>query len=108
MIWFYVETWEMIPRRPEIDEFIPTGKDGRMTLQLFLSATLRKQIPDYEPSHGILVERAAGMTIEDLCREMNIPVEKVKIIMVNGRSRGFNEILKGDERVALFPPVGGG
>ena len=108
MICFYVNKGEMIPWRPKIDEFVFTGKDGRMALQLFLSATLRKQIPDYEPSQGILVERAAGMTIEDLCREMNIPVEKVKIIMVNGRSRGFNEILNGDERVALFPPVGGG
>ena len=108
MICFYVNKGEMIPWRPKIDEFVFTGKDGRMALQLFLSATLRKHIPDYAPSQGILVEKAAGMTIEDLCREMNIPVEKVKIIMVNGRSRGFNEALNGDERVALFPPVGGG
>ncbi len=79
-----------------------------MALQLFLSATLRKQFPDYDPSQGMRVERAAGMTIEDLCRKLNIPVEKVKIVMVNGRSTGFDEPLNGDERVALFPPVGGG
>ncbi len=79
-----------------------------MALQLFLSATLRKQFPDYEPSQGIRIERAAGMTVEDLCRKLNIPVEKIKIIMVNGRSAGLNKLLNGDERVALFPPVGGG
>ncbi len=88
--------------------FVFTGKDGTMALQLFLSATLRKQFPDYQHSKGIPVEKAAGMTTKDVCDTLNIPMEKVKIIMVNGRSAGFNETLRGDERVALFPPVGGG
>ena len=79
-----------------------------MALQLFLSATLRNQFPDYDPSQGIRVERAEGMTINDLCRKFKIPVERVKIVMVNGRSAGLDKSLNGDERVALFPPVGGG
>jgi len=43
-----------------------------------------------------------------VCRKINIPVEKIKVIMINGKSESFDYILKGDERVGLFPPVGGG
>ena len=79
-----------------------------MALQVFLSSTLRKYISDYESSKGIRVERATGMTVGDLCRQLKIPQEKIKIIMIDGRGAGFNKPLNGDERVALFPPVGGG
>ena len=79
-----------------------------MALKVFLSSTLRKHIADYEPSHGIRMEGAAGMTVKDLCIQLKIPLEKIKIIMINGRSAGFNNRLNEGERVALFPPVGGG
>jgi molybdopterin synthase sulfur carrier subunit len=79
-----------------------------MALQVFLSSALRKFISDYEPSKGIRVEKATGMTVGDLCKQLKIPEEKVKVIMINGRGAGFNKALNGDERVALFPPVGGG
>jgi molybdopterin converting factor small subunit len=39
---------------------------------------------------------------------MNIPAEKVKIIMINGKSESLDYELKGNERIGLFPPVGGG
>jgi sulfur-carrier protein len=32
----------------------------------------------------------------------------VRLIMVNGIASKWDAALKGDERVALFPPVGGG
>jgi molybdopterin synthase sulfur carrier subunit len=47
-------------------------------------------------------------TVAEVCRKINIPVEKIKVIMINGKSESFDYILKGDERVGLFPPVGGG
>ena len=47
-------------------------------------------------------------TVTDVCLKINIPTEKIKVFMVNGKSASPDCILTGDERVALFPPVGGG
>ena len=79
-----------------------------MALQVFLSSTLRKHVSDYDPSRGIRIEVEAGMTVRDLCERLRVPGAEVKVIMVNGRSVGFNKPLNRDDRVALFPPVGGG
>jgi len=84
------------------------GKDWKMALQVFLSSTLRKHVSDYDPSRGIRIEVAVGTTVRDLCERLRVPGEEVKVIMVNGRSARSNKPLNGDERVALFPPVGGG
>ena len=79
-----------------------------MALQVFLSSILRKHVPDYDPETGIRIEDPAGMTVQDLCDRLRVPGEKVKVVMVNGRSSRLNRLLDGDERVALFPAVGGG
>jgi molybdopterin converting factor small subunit len=39
---------------------------------------------------------------------MNIPIENIKIVMVDGRSEHLDYALQGEERIGLFPPVGGG
>jgi len=86
----------------------PGGKDWKMALQVFLSSTLRKHVSDYDPSRGIRIEVEPGTTVRDLCERLRVPGAEVKVIMVNGRSEGFNKPLNRDDRVALFPPVGGG
>ncbi len=79
-----------------------------MPVQILLSATLRKYVPDYDPTVGVMKRIEAPMKLVDLCREMGIPVETVKIAMVNGRRVFLDHEVKGDERIAFFPPVGGG
>ncbi len=79
-----------------------------MTLKIFLSSTLRKYIPGYDPNKGHETEISQGTTVSDLCRQINVPVEDVTIIMVDGRMRQPDHILKGTERVHLFPAIGGG
>jgi sulfur carrier protein ThiS len=79
-----------------------------MPLQIFLSSTLRKYVPDYDPANGVSFIVDGEKTVADICEQMNIPADKIKIIMVNGKSKPPDHILKGDERVGLFPPVGGG
>jgi molybdopterin converting factor small subunit len=39
---------------------------------------------------------------------MNIPTEKIKMVMVNGKHQNIDHVLHGEERIGLFPPVGGG
>jgi len=77
-------------------------------VKVFLSTTLRKHIPGYDPSGGALFSVARKTTISDLCNLMKIPQDKIKIIMVNGRNASFDFELEGGERIGLFPPVGGG
>jgi molybdopterin synthase sulfur carrier subunit len=79
-----------------------------MPLNIFLSSTLRKYHPDYDPLKGLELAVDGEKTVADVCTEMNIPSDKIKVVMVNGKSESFDYILRGDERVGLFPPVGGG
>ena len=79
-----------------------------MPVQIFLSSTLRKYVPDYDPTVGVGKRIDAPMRLESLCREMGIPVATVKIVMVNGKRVSLEYEVKGNERIALFPPVGGG
>ena len=65
-------------------------------------------IPDYDPNKGHEAEIPYGATISDLCRLIDVPVEQVSIVMVDGRIQGTDYILGGTERVYLFPAIGGG
>ncbi len=79
-----------------------------MAIQLLLAATLRKFLPDYDAAIGHSVDVAPGCKVRDIAHQLGIPEAEVRIILVNGVSAKWDTILNGDERVALFPPVGGG
>lgn len=88
--------------------FICQARYRRMVLRIFLSSTLREYYPAYDPSEGIEVSLEGGTTLAALLERLRIPREQVKIVMVDGVHASLDDVLKGDERVALFPPVGGG
>jgi sulfur carrier protein ThiS len=79
-----------------------------MALQLILAATLRKYVNGYDPLSGHSMEIQPGINVKELTEKLEIPEEEVKLIMVNGIAAKWGTLLQGDERVALFPPVGGG
>jgi molybdopterin synthase sulfur carrier subunit len=79
-----------------------------MPLTVFLSSTLRKYSPGYDPIKGMRVRVDREMTVAELCEQMHLPADRIKIVMVNGKSESLGYVLKGDERIGLFPPVGGG
>ncbi len=83
-------------------------RTDQMALKVFLSSTLRQYIPGYDPSEGTRFSVNRKTTVSELCKLMNIPEAKIKIVMVNGKSESFDYELQGDERIGLFPPVGGG
>ena len=74
-----------------------------MPLKILLSSTLRKYLPGYDPVKGISFSVDEEITVEELCERINIPYDKIKIVMVNGKSKPMDHALKGDERVGLFP-----
>lgn len=49
-----------------------------------------------------------GMNVEKILKDEGISKKITKIIMINGRRQDIDFVLKDGDRVAIFPPVGGG
>jgi sulfur carrier protein ThiS len=79
-----------------------------MALKLILAATLRKYVPGYNGETGYEVSVEPESTVLDLCRQLQIPEKEVKLIIIEGVAAGLDSVLTGNERIALFPPIGGG
>ncbi len=79
-----------------------------MTIKLLLAATLRKYVPGYDGSTGHDMEVEPGTKVKDVAEKLGIPVGEVKLIMVNGVGSKWDTAVGENDRVALFPPVGGG
>ena len=79
-----------------------------MALRLMLAATLRKYVPGYNGETGYEVSVEPESTVLDLCRQLQIPEKEVKLIIIEGVAAGLDSVLTGNERIALFPPIGGG
>ena len=79
-----------------------------MSVRLMLAATLRKYIPGYNGETGYEVSVAPGSTVRDLCRQLQVPEKEVRLIMIEGVAADWDSILTEKERVAFFPPIGGG
>lgn len=73
-------------------------------IDLKLFVTLSKYLPKNHQVHGI----QEGTTIEQLIRDLGIPRDIVKLIFVNGKKENSDYCLQNQDRVGLFPPVGGG
>lgn len=80
-----------------------------MKIHIILSTTLRKYFPNYDPETGLNLElENSGQNIADLACHIGVPVSEIKFVMLNGRSVPFDTILHDGDRIAFFPPVGGG
>ncbi|MCG6908721.1 MAG: MoaD/ThiS family protein [Deltaproteobacteria bacterium] len=74
------------------------------TIDLRFFASLRKFSPPSADTYPI----TPGATVRDLLRQLGVPLEKAKLIFVNGLKKDLDARLEGGERVGIFPPVGGG
>ena len=79
-----------------------------MPVQVKLSASLRQTFKDYDPVNGLMVDPEPGLTVGRVMDRLEIPVAKVKIIMVNGLHAQPEKELADGDRLSLFPAVGGG
>jgi molybdopterin synthase sulfur carrier subunit len=79
-----------------------------MALQVFLNATLRRYVPGYDPYQGLSLEMPPGSTVAQVLERLGLPLKEVTLILVDGRRREADFPLQGDERLGLFPPIGGG
>ncbi len=79
-----------------------------MPLQVFLNASLRLYVPGYNPYAGIALEVSPGTPVSLVIDQLGLPAEEVTLIMVNGARQQPDFALQGEERLGLFPPIGGG
>jgi sulfur carrier protein ThiS len=74
-----------------------------MKVELNLYASLARFVPRTGP-----MEVDGETTILGLLRRLDVPMEKVKIIFLNGIHASGRELLKDGDRIGVFPPVAGG
>ncbi len=73
-------------------------------IQIKLFATLQPFMPPSGETYPI----DPGTSIRNLLEQLNIPLEKAKLIFIDGIKADLSSTLGGGERVGIFPPVGGG
>lgn len=75
-------------------------------VQVLLYATLRSYGIDGQASFQL--DMPAGSKVMDIIEKLSIPIEEVKLVMINGVLNEVDTELKEGDRVGIFPPVGGG
>ncbi len=78
-----------------------------MAVKVEISSSLRRWVPDYDPSRGVLVE-AGGLSVAQLLERLGLPAEEVRLVMVNRRAAGPDQVLADGDLVGLFPSLTGG
>jgi len=73
-----------------------------ITINLF--ATLKKFTPVSSDSYPV----KPGMSVKTLLEELCVPEDEVRLVFIDGVKHDLASVLKGGERVGIFPAVGGG
>ena len=75
-----------------------------ITIDLRLFATLAEFLPENPESYQV----SDKTTVAQLIVQLGLPDQDVKLIFVNGIKKNRDCVLKNNDRVGMFPPVGGG
>jgi len=77
-------------------------------VEVRLHASLEWIRPGLKAGEALPLELKKGITVGQMVEELGIPKEGVHLVLINGRMRFLKHPLSDGDRVALFPPVGGG
>jgi hypothetical protein len=73
-------------------------------VQLELFASLRV----FSPPQGKGFPISPGQTVQDVLLSLGVPIDEVQLVFVDGIKGDLTSVLRGGERIGVFPPVGGG
>lgn len=79
-----------------------------MEIEVKLFATLRDYLPKGSSRFSCRMEIDGHTRVQDIVRELRIPDEIPKIILVNGIHGKAEQKLKEGDVLSIFPPVAGG
>jgi molybdopterin converting factor small subunit len=74
------------------------------TIQICLFAGLKVFSPKDADAYPI----DSGTTVGDVMDRIGVPADLTKIIFIDGKKGALDQVLRGGERVGIFPPVAGG
>lgn len=75
-----------------------------MGIEIKCFATLAQFVPENGDNYPI----AAGETVKSLLDKLGIPESDVSLMFINSSRAYLESELKDNDRVGIFPPVGGG
>ncbi len=75
-----------------------------MQITIKLHASLRPYGRSDSSSGLFPLETSKKATVREVIRELGIPPEEVRMILLNGKGADSNSILSNGDRIALFPP----
>lgn len=79
-------------------------KKELMQITVKLNASLRQYGRGVSSNGTLLLDIEENATAREVVQKLWIPLEKVKMILLNGKGVGFDSILNDGDRIALFPP----
>jgi molybdopterin converting factor small subunit len=79
-----------------------------MRVEVRVFATLRHYLPELGVGEPKILDIPEGTTLAELCDQLGVPMEEVKIIMRNGLQSAQEETIAEGDRIAYIPAVGGG
>lgn len=79
-----------------------------MRIEIRMFATLSVYNTHADIDKELFINIPTGSTVNILVEILGIPEDSIKLIFVNGRHADIHKVLSEDDRVGLFPPVGGG
>jgi molybdopterin converting factor small subunit len=85
-----------------------TPKEFQMEIELNLYATLARYLPETLQRGEPVMDVDTGITNGELLEGLSIPMDKVKLIFLDGVHSSTDAVLEEGSRVGVFPPVGGG
>lgn len=81
---------------------------GLIRVEVRLYASLEKTRPPLKAGEPFSLEFGAKMTVSQLAGSLGIATQSIQLAFVNGIIRGLDHRLLNGDRVAFFPPIGGG
>ena len=75
-----------------------------ITVDVRLFASLRREMGDSQQ----MLKLRAGTSVSDVVERLAIPEMEIHLVFVNGRVASLDKVLQDGDRLALFPPIGGG
>jgi molybdopterin converting factor small subunit len=79
-----------------------------MNIEVRLYATFRDFLPPGTSGFGMMKSLDKEITIAELAKEIGLPEDAPKIVIVNGSHAELDRVLKDGDVVSLFPPLAGG
>ncbi len=79
-----------------------------MRINVRLSGSLRRYIPDGAEGSPFELEVADGTTVSQVMSRLGVPAERAHMATVDGEQVDVAQVVREGQEVSLFPPLAGG